>query len=92
MQMYSNQAQRQYAPGVREGWLVGGKAGGNIGLASLFISHLTGPDNRPDNRLGSHLITPANSKPNDSFTLCGIAVINARRGLNLFECRILISR
>jgi hypothetical protein len=66
----------------------GGKAGGNIGLASLFISHLTGPDNRP----GSHLITPVNRKPNDAFTLCGIAVINARLGLNLFECRILISR
>jgi hypothetical protein len=66
----------------------GGKADGNIGLASLFISHLTGPDNRPV----SHLITPVNSKPNDGFTLCGIAVINARLGLNMFECRILISR
>jgi hypothetical protein len=62
----------------------GGKADGNIGLASLFISHLTGP--------GSHLITPVNSKPNDAFTLCGIAVINARLGPNLFKCRILISR
>ena len=28
----------------------------------------------------------------DGFGLCGIAVINARLGLNLFECRILISR
>ena len=69
----------------RGGW---GKAGANIGLVSPFISHLTGPDNRP----GSHLITPVNSKPNDGFTLCGIAAINARIGLNLFERRILISR
>jgi hypothetical protein len=83
---------RRGAPGV----FGGGKASGNTGLASPFISTLTSPDNRPDNRPdnhpGSHLITPLNSKPNDGFTLCGIAVINARIGLNLFECRILISR
>ena len=79
---------RRGAPGV----FGGGKASGNIGLAGPFIStltsHLTGPDNRPD----SHLITPVNSKPNDGFTLCGIAVINARIGLNLLERRILSSR
>ena len=75
---------RRGAPGV----FGGGKASGNTGLASPFISTLTSPDNHP----GSHLITPLNSKPNDGFTLCGIAVINARLGLNLFECRILISR
>jgi hypothetical protein len=75
---------RRGAPGV----FGGGKACAPIGLASPFIS----PDNRPDNHPGSHLITPLNSKPNDGFTLCGIAVINARLGLNLFECRILISR
>ena len=79
---------RRGAPGV----FGGGKASGNTGLASPFISTLTSPDNRPDNRPDSHLITPVNSKPNDGFTLCGIAVINARIGLNLFERRILISR
>jgi len=79
---------RRGAPGV----FGGGKASGNTGSASPFISTLTSPDNRPDNHPGSHLITPLNSKPNDGFTLCGIAVINARLGLNLFECRILISR
>jgi len=92
---YANVVKSSAAPicaGCARGLVDGDKAGGNIGLATLFISpfisHLTGPDNHPD----SQLITPVNSKPNDGFTLCGIAVINARLGLNLFECRILISR
>ena len=79
---------RRGAPGV----FGGGKASGNTGLASPFISTLTSPGNLPDNRPGSHLITPLNSKPNDGFTLYGIAVINARIGLNLLERRILSSR
>jgi hypothetical protein len=78
--------------GGARGLAGGGKAGENIGLASPFISTLTSPGNLPDNRPGSHLITPLNSKPNDGFTLYGIAVINARIGLNLLERRILSSR
>ena len=72
---------RQDARGLFDG----GKACPNIGSANRLIrpliSTLVGPVASP----GSQLITPVNNKPNDAFTLCGIAVINAKTDLNYLE-------